>query len=142
MNIGAALAVMALGAILSFAVHGGPHGLDLHMVGLILLAVGAVGLYFRTRGFGPMRRVVVLPRRREITTTTTTTGAPASPYRSAIAPAQAGHGWYVRPGLVEQPPVYDEPTRYDEPAIYTERRAPTPEAPGEYVPSEPLSPGP
>jgi hypothetical protein len=141
MSIGAALAVMALGAILSFAVHGGPHGLDLHMVGFILLAVGAVGLYFRTRGFGPLRRVVVLPRRREITTTTTTTRGPVSPYRSAVAPAETGHGWYVRPDLSADPPAYEEPTTYDEPAIYTEQRTPTPDTPGEYVPSEPLSSG-
>ncbi len=128
MNIGVALAVMALGAILSFAVHGSPHGLDLHVVGFILMAVGAAGLYFRLNGFGPLRRVVVLPRRREITTTTTTTRGPAVPYPSAVTPADNG-GLYVRPDMADQP------------AVYTEQRIPSPDHPGEYVSNEPLSQG-
>lgn len=36
--------LIAVGAVLAFAVHRSPNGLDIHVVGWILLAVGFVGL--------------------------------------------------------------------------------------------------
>jgi hypothetical protein len=44
MTIGTSLLILALGAILRFAVADRIEGVDLSMVGLILLVVGAVGL--------------------------------------------------------------------------------------------------
>jgi hypothetical protein len=44
MGIGFSLFMIALGAILAFAVHVGANGVDLHTIGWILMAVGLVGL--------------------------------------------------------------------------------------------------
>ncbi|MBO9534332.1 MAG: hypothetical protein J7513_15270 [Solirubrobacteraceae bacterium] len=44
MTIGGSLALIALGAILKFAVTDSVAGVDLQTVGVILMAVGAVGL--------------------------------------------------------------------------------------------------
>jgi len=45
MTIGAALFLLAVGAILRFAVTTvSTHGVDLHMIGVILMVVGALGL--------------------------------------------------------------------------------------------------
>jgi hypothetical protein len=43
-NIGIALLVIGLGAILRFAVHASVSGIDVGTVGLILMIVGGVGL--------------------------------------------------------------------------------------------------
>jgi hypothetical protein len=44
MGLGFSLFMIALGAILAFAVHIGTNGVDVHAVGWILMVVGAVGL--------------------------------------------------------------------------------------------------
>ena len=44
MTIGASLFLIAVGAILKFAVTASVAGIDLHVVGVILMIVGAVGL--------------------------------------------------------------------------------------------------
>jgi hypothetical protein len=44
MGIGAGIFLIALGAILTFAVDWTVAGLDMHMVGWILMAAGALGL--------------------------------------------------------------------------------------------------
>jgi len=43
MGIGASLVLIAVGAILAFAVHVTGHGFNIHTIGIILLVVGAVG---------------------------------------------------------------------------------------------------
>ena len=43
MGIGVSLILIAVGAILAFAVHVTSHGFNLHTIGIILLVVGAVG---------------------------------------------------------------------------------------------------
>jgi len=44
MGIGTSLVLIAAGAILRYAVHASVSGVSLHVVGLILIVVGAVGL--------------------------------------------------------------------------------------------------
>lgn len=45
MRIGASLFLIAVGAILRFAVHvNNPHGFNIHTAGVILMIVGAIGL--------------------------------------------------------------------------------------------------
>ena len=44
MKIGAALVLLAVGAILRFAIATASHGVDLRAVGNILMVVGAIGL--------------------------------------------------------------------------------------------------
>ena len=60
MTIGAALFTIAVGAVLAFAVTADVAGIDLQIVGYILLVIGALGLAFglwqsssRSRAAGP-----------------------------------------------------------------------------------------
>ena len=43
MGIGVSLLLIAVGAVLAFAVHVTGHGFNIHTIGIILLVVGAVG---------------------------------------------------------------------------------------------------
>lgn len=60
MGIGVSILLIAIGAILAFAVHFVVGGIDLQTVGVILLGVGAlgliVGLIMSGVGSGPRRR--------------------------------------------------------------------------------------
>ncbi len=60
MGIGGSLFLLALGAILAFAVHYTVSGVDLQVVGLILMAAGLVGLVLFLAVFGPRRRSTVV----------------------------------------------------------------------------------
>jgi Domain of unknown function (DUF6458) len=57
MGIGVSLFLIALGAILTFATDVSVSGLSLDVVGLILMAVGALGLVMTLLVWGPRRRV-------------------------------------------------------------------------------------
>ena len=59
MRIGASLFLIALGAILKWAVTASVHGINLHVVGVILMIVGIVGLLFDLIMWGTRRRTVV-----------------------------------------------------------------------------------
>ncbi|GHJ43845.1 hypothetical protein Cs7R123_11870 [Catellatospora sp. TT07R-123] len=59
MGIGASIFLMVLGAILAFAVDFHIGGLDIDVVGWILMIGGAVGLILTTFIWGPRRRAVV-----------------------------------------------------------------------------------
>lgn len=61
MTIGGSIAVIAIGAILAFAVRADLPGLDLDAVGVILMAAGAVGLVFGVIRFFSVRRRDVGP---------------------------------------------------------------------------------
>lgn len=63
MGIGLGLLLVALGAVLRFAVHASISGIDLSTVGVILMIVGILGLLFDM--------VVLLPRRRSSRIVTT-----------------------------------------------------------------------
>jgi len=43
MGIGVSLILIAIGAVLAFAVHVTGHGFNVHTIGVILLVVGAIG---------------------------------------------------------------------------------------------------
>jgi hypothetical protein len=67
MGIGFSIFLLAAGAILAFAVNASVAGLDIHVVGWILMAAGAIGLV--------LTMVVLTPRRRRtVTQTRPTTG--------------------------------------------------------------------
>lgn len=76
MGIGASILLIALGAILTFALNVRVGFLDLDVVGWVLMAAGVVGLIFTTLIWGPRRRAVVT---RE--TDTTTADPMATDYR-------------------------------------------------------------
>ena len=52
MGIGASIVLLALGAILAFAVEFDISGLDIKVVGIILMVVGAIGLVLTMIAFG------------------------------------------------------------------------------------------
>jgi hypothetical protein len=61
MGIGVGIALAALGAILAFAVHASLGGLDLAVVGWILMVAGVLGIVLDLVMFAPRRRVVPAP---------------------------------------------------------------------------------
>ena len=56
MGIGVSIFLIALGAILAFAVNVSVSGLDIAVVGWILMVVGAIGLIMTAFIWGPRRR--------------------------------------------------------------------------------------
>ena len=58
MGIGASVFLLAIGAILAFAVDYSVNGLDINVVGFILMLAGVVGLFATTLIFGRRDRVV------------------------------------------------------------------------------------
>ncbi len=69
MGIGASVFLLALGAILAFAVTDAINGVDLTAVGYILMVAGAVGLLMTTLVFGRRDagdRVVTTTRERDV----------------------------------------------------------------------------
>jgi hypothetical protein len=65
MGIGVSIFLIALGAILTFATNVAVGGLDLDVVGVILMVAGALGLVMTLLIWGPRRRVErgTVPRR-------------------------------------------------------------------------------
>jgi hypothetical protein len=65
MGIGASIFLLALGAILAFAVDFNISGLDINVIGWILMAVGVLGLVLTLVVWAPRRRnaTVVQERR-------------------------------------------------------------------------------
>ena len=71
MGIGFSIFLLAVGAILTFAVHATVAGIDIRVVGVILMAAGALGLV--------LTMVVFTPRRsRSVTSTHTVDATPAT----------------------------------------------------------------
>ena len=66
MTIGAGVVLAAIGAVLTFAVTATVAGLNIHVIGVILMIAGIVGVALDLAVFAPRRR----------TTTTTTAVAP------------------------------------------------------------------
>jgi len=71
MGIGFSIFLLAVGAILTFAVHTTVAGIDIRIVGVILMATGALGL--------ALTMVVITPRRARSVTATHTVDGPPSP---------------------------------------------------------------
>ena len=59
MRLGTGIVLIAIGAILAFAVHVQLSGVDLRVVGWILMAVGALGVVVELAVWAPRRRRVV-----------------------------------------------------------------------------------
>ena len=58
MGIGASITLIAIGAILAFAVDASISGLDIQVIGIILMVCGALGLVLTMLVFGRRDRVV------------------------------------------------------------------------------------
>jgi hypothetical protein len=62
MRTATGLTLVAIGAILAFAVKAHPSFLDLQVAGWVIIAVGLAGLLVPQRGYGWLRRRVVVRR--------------------------------------------------------------------------------
>ncbi|HEV7207953.1 MAG TPA: DUF6458 family protein [Mycobacteriales bacterium] len=60
MGIGVSVFLLAVGAILTFAVHYAVNGVAIPVVGIILMVAGAIGLFTSLAVFGPRRRATVV----------------------------------------------------------------------------------
>jgi hypothetical protein len=58
MGIGVSVFLLAVGAILTFAVDASVSGIDISMVGIILMVAGAIGLLLTLVVWGPRSRRV------------------------------------------------------------------------------------
>jgi len=63
MGIGVSVFLIAVGAILTFAVHATLSGISIQTVGIILMIAGAIGLLVTLTIFAPRRRTSVTEER-------------------------------------------------------------------------------
>jgi len=63
MGIGASIFLIAIGAILTFAVNATLSGVSIQTIGIILMIAGALGLIVTLLVFGPRRRAGVVEER-------------------------------------------------------------------------------
>lgn len=67
MGIGSSIALIAIGAIFAFALNFSVAGINITVIGYILMAAGLLGLLFTALIFGRRSETVVeRPRRREV----------------------------------------------------------------------------
>jgi Domain of unknown function (DUF6458) len=83
MGIGASVLLIAIGAILTFALNVQVGFLDLDVVGWVLMLAGIAGLVFTTLIWGPRRRQVV---RRDAVQSVDPTATTTTTYRRPVAP--------------------------------------------------------
>jgi Domain of unknown function (DUF6458) len=80
MRIGASLVLIAIGAILKFAVTASVSGININMIGVILMIIGGVGLIISL--------ILMATRRRtDVVTTSNAYGVPAATRTTYVAPS-------------------------------------------------------
>ena len=109
MKTGAGLALIALGAILAFAVNATPSWLNLHTVGWVLMLVGLVGLALPKRTYGWLGRRIQTRR------TYPATRVRRAQYTTRPAGASIEAGSTPQPTFVDQEDVIDAATLNGEP---------------------------
>ncbi|HEY5051669.1 MAG TPA: hypothetical protein VII50_12280 [Acidothermaceae bacterium] len=68
MRIGFSVFLMAVGAVLTFAVHKTATGVNIHTIGVILMIAGVIGLAATLTIFAPRRGVSAVATERTVTT--------------------------------------------------------------------------
>ena len=101
MRIGFSVFMMAVGAVLTFAVKATAKGVNIHTVGVILMIAGAIGLIVTLTVFAPRRRVSVVHDR---VVHEGIAPAPAAPAATAATAAPAAT--VTRERTVENRDVY------------------------------------
>ena len=109
MKTGAGLALIAVGAILAFAVNATPSWLNLHTVGWVLMLVGLVGLVLPKRTYGWLGRQIQTRR------TYPATRVQRAQYTTRPAGASIEAGTAPQPTFVDQEDVIDGTTLKGEP---------------------------
>jgi len=104
MTIGAALVLLAAGAILRFAINTvSTHGINVHVIGDILMAVGVLGLILWMLVWAPWAR-----RRRASYSRTVEEAPPAGPYGQRDS-YYAGERRYPADRRYEEERHYEDP---------------------------------
>jgi len=102
MRIGFSVFLMAVGAILLFAVHKTATGVNIHTIGVILIIAGAIGLAATLTIFAPRRGVTGVASER-----TVTTDAPvAAPVATTTTPVATVPTGVTTQQVVEHREVY------------------------------------
>lgn len=100
MGIGVSIFLIALGAILAFAVDVSVSGLDLDVVGIVLMLVGALGLILTLLVWYPRRRATRVAPAREVVEERR-----VAPVREVVEERPVA----PRREVVEERRVYDDP---------------------------------
>ena len=121
MKTASSLTLLAIGAILTFAVTAHPRFLNLQVTGVVLMAVGVAGFFMPRRGYGWLRRRMVVRRssRRPLVSQVEETRYP--PYIMLNPGASADDS--LQPGIPVEQTVENIPT-IPENNPRAERRAP------------------
>jgi|SRR5450432_2424890 hypothetical protein len=109
MKTGAGLALIAVGAILAFAVNATPSWLNLHTVGWVLMLIGLVGLVLPKRTWGTLGRRIHTRR------TYPATRVQQAQYTTRPAGASIEAPTGPPPTFADQPDVIDGTTINGEP---------------------------
>jgi hypothetical protein len=123
MKTATGLGIIAVGALLAFAVTAHPRGLNVQAAGWVLIVIGLAGLFVPRRGYGWLRRRVV--RR--------------TPRRAAIISRRGGRAGVPAGAVVLTPEEADEIVTTDaEPEVFPGRTISKAEA-EEMAPTSPLA---
>jgi Domain of unknown function (DUF6458) len=105
-GIGVNVFLIVLGAILAFATHVSSSGIDLNVVGVVLIVAGLIGLLITFLIWGPRRRVDSVGD--PLVDEATVVRRPVIRRRRVIS----------QPSVVEERRVYEDPPRlYDDPPL-------------------------
>ena len=129
MKTATGLALVAVGAILAFAVTGHPGWLNVQAAGWVLILVGLAGMFVPRRGYGWLRRRVV--RRPTTSRTAIPGGAVVTPSGTALPPGTV----VLTP---EQAQAVEAGALADEPEVFPGRQLSKAEV-EEQVAASPLS---
>src|SRR5215475_8634901 len=97
MKTATSLALVAVGAILAFAITRSPSFLNLQVVGWVLMATGAVGAVIPRRGYGWLRRSLVVDND-DVAATETVVDTETGEAVRTTAPANPRFGRLLVPG--------------------------------------------
>jgi hypothetical protein len=78
MKTATGLALVAIGAILAFAVNAHPRVLNVQVVGWVLILIGLAGMFIPRRGYGWLRKRMVVRPRTVVTSRRGLAGAPVT----------------------------------------------------------------
>ncbi len=107
MRIGFSVFLMAVGAILLFAVHKTATGFNIHTIGVILIIAGVIGLAATLTIFAPRRGVTGVASERTVTTDAPVAAAPvATPVATTTAPVATVPQGVTTQQVVEHREVY------------------------------------
>jgi hypothetical protein len=141
MKTATGLAIVAVGAILAFAVTGHPGWLNVQAAGWVLILVGLAGMFVPRRGYGWLRRRVVrrpTTGRAAVPAGTAVPGGTVVPGGTAVAPSRT----VLPPGAVvltpEQARAVEDGALMEDPEVFPGRQLSKAEV-EEQVAASPLS---